>query len=247
MYDYMLGGRENFRADREAADTILRMAPEVKMLVRDNRAFLRRAVRYLAEQGVGQFLDLGSGLPTQENVHEIAREVNPDARVVYVDCDPLVVSHANALLAKSAQVRVVQADFRQAESLLETPAVRDHLDFTRPVAVILLQVLHFVADDDDPEGIVAALRAALCPGSYLVIGHVTADYAPDNLGDRAAEVYRRASSSLWPRSRDRILGLFDGFDLLEPGLTPEWRWRPESDGAPRRSLEGTLVGVARKP
>jgi SAM-dependent methyltransferase len=247
MYDYMLGGRENFQADRDAVDGILRALPEVRETVRDNRAFLRRAVRYLAEQGVSQFLDVGSGLPTQDNVHEIARETSPDARVAYVDRDPLVVSHGNALLAKSERVIVVQADLRQAKALVTLPPVCGHLDFSAPVAVILLQVLHFVPGGDDPAAIVAAFKDALCPGSYLVIGHLTADHAPGYLMTKAVATYSQASDSLWPRTRSQILDLFSGFDLVEPGLTPEYAWRAEPGGPADRKMIGTLVGVARKP
>lgn len=247
IYDYLLGGRENFQADRDAADSLLRMEPELREAVRDNRAFLRRALCYLAEQGISQFLDIGSGLPTQDNVHEIARRARPDARVVYVDRDPLVVSHGNALLARSEQVIVVQADLRRAKELLILPAVRDHLDFTRPVGVILLQVLQFVPDSDDPPGIVAAIKDALCPGSHLVIGQLTGDHVPAYMMNRAVATYSRTGGGLWPRSRDQVLDLFSGFDLVEPGLTTEFDWRPEPGAASGRNLKVTWVGVARKP
>ena len=212
----MLGGRENFQADRNAAESVLKVLPEVRQSVRDNRAFLRRAVRYLSEQGISQFLDIGSGLPTQDNVHEIAHEANPDAKVAYVDRYPVVVSHGNALLAKSEQVIVVPADLRQAKALLCLPSVREHLDFTQPVAVIFLQVLHFVADDDDPAGIVAVFKDAVRSGSYLVIGHVTEDHMPEHVAARAVTTYRRAND-VWPRGKDQILRLFDGFDLVRAG------------------------------
>jgi SAM-dependent methyltransferase len=246
MYDYLLGGRENFQADRDAADSLLRVLPEVKQTVRDNRAFLYRVVRYLSEQGIDQFLDIGSGLPTQQNVHEVAHLANPRARVAYVDLDAVVVSHGNALLTKSQHVIVVRADFRQAKALLSLPEIREHLDFARPVAVILLQVLHFVSDVDDPAAIVAAFRDALCPGSYLVIGHVSGDQVPDHIHARALAIYRRASE-FWPRSKDEIRRLFDGFELLEPGLTPEHAWRPGPSGPPARTRPTGWAGVARKP
>lgn len=243
IYDYLLGGRENFQADRDAAESILRALPGCRVTVRDNRAFLSRAVRYLAEQGISQFLDLGSGLPTQDNVHDIVHRVNPEARVVYVDSDPLVVSHGNALLAKSDRVIVVQADLRHGQALLSLPAVRAHLDFTKPAAVILLQVLHFVPDSDDPAGVVATYKDALCCGSYLVLGHVTGDYVPDHAAARAIAAYQY---NLWPRSRGRILSFFSGLDLVEPGLTPECDWRSEPGGELGRKVPGTFVGVARK-
>jgi S-adenosyl methyltransferase len=246
IYDYILGGRENFQADRSAAESLLRVLPGVKQTVRDNRAFLRRVVYYLSQQGISQFLDIGSGLPTQDNVHEIAHEANPDARVAYVDSDPVVVSHGNALLAKSKQVIVVQADLREAKALLGLPAIRAHLDFTRPVAVLLLQVLHFIADDDDPAGIIAVVKDTLCPGSYLAIGHVTEDHIPEDIATRAVTTYRR-SNEIWPRGKEQILRLFDGFELVEPGLTPEHTWHPGPGGAPDRTTVAGWAGVARKP
>lgn len=246
IYDYVLGGRENFQADRNAADSLLKILPQMRQTVRDNRAFLRRVVRYLSEQGISQFLDIGSGLPTQDNVHEIAHEANPGAKVAYVDCDPIVVSHGNALLAKSKQVLVVRADLRKAKALLASPPVQDHLDFSQPVAVILLQVLHFVADDDDPAGIVAAYRDTLCPGSYLVVGQCTRDHVPEHVSARVLNTYRRYND-LWPRSKEQVQRFFDGFDLVEPGLTPEHAWHPGPDGPPERSIATGWVGVARKP
>ena len=242
----MLGGRENFQADRSAAESVLRVLPETKQKVRENRAFLRRAVGFLSEQGIRQFLDIGSGLPTQDNVHEVAHEVNADAKVVYVDHDPVVVAHGNALLAKSEQVIVVQADFRQPQELLSLSAIREHLDFAKPVAVILLQVLHFVSDEEDPAGIVAAFKDALCSGSFLVIGQVSGDDIPADVLARGLQAYSSASG-LWLRGNDQIQRLFDGFDLVEPGLTPEHAWRPGPGGAPERLVTTGWVGVARKP
>jgi SAM-dependent methyltransferase len=246
MYDYMLGGRENFQADRDAAESLFRVLPEVRRTVRDNRAFLSRVVRYLSEQGISQFLDIGSGLPTQENVHEVAHRSNPRAKVAYVDRDPIVVSHGNALLAKSDRVIVVQADFRQAEALLNRPEIRAHFDFAQPIAVLLLQVLHFVSDDEDPAGIMATLKDALCPGSYLVIAHVSGDHVPNDVHNRALAAYRR-SNDLWPRSKDAIQRMFDGFDLIGPGLTPEHAWCPGPDGMPERPMPTGWAGVGRKP
>ena len=242
----MLGGRENFQADRSAAESVLRIFPETKQKVRENRAFLRRAVGYLSEQGIRQFLDIGSGLPTQDNVHEVAHEVNPDAKVVYVDHDPVVVSHGNALLAKSEQVIVVQADFREPQELLGLPAIRKHLDFAQPVAVILLQVLHFVSDEDDPARIVATFKDAFCSGSFLVLGQISGDDIPEDVRARAVQAYSSASG-LWLRGKDQIQRLFDGFDLVEPGLTPEHAWRPGPGGAHERLATTGWVGVARKP
>jgi SAM-dependent methyltransferase len=245
MYDYMLGGRENFQADRDAAERILRLMPGVREMVLDNRAFLRRAVRYLAEQGISQFLDIGTGLPSQENVHEVAHRTNPEAKVAYVDRDPIVVSHGKALLAKSRHVIVVNADLCEPEALLRR--VDGHLDFTRPVAVLLLHVLNFVADDDDPARIIACLREALCPGSYLAIAHVTGDGVPGDIEARARATYDQANDRLWPRAKDRVLGFFDGFGLVEPGLTPVHEWRADEGACCGREVSVAWVGVGRKP
>jgi hypothetical protein len=245
MYDYMLGGRENFQADRDAAERILRLAPGVRQMVLDHRAFLRRAVRYLTEQGISQFLDIGTGLPSQDNVHEVAHETDPRAKVAYVDRDPIVVSHGQALLAKSRHVIVVNADLREPDALLRR--VSGHLDFTRPVAVLLLHVLNFVADDDDPARIVTCLREALCPGSYLVIAHVTGDDVPGDIEARARATYDHANDSLWPRAKDQVLGFFDGFSLVEPGLTHVHDWRAETGATGARDVAAAWVGVARKP
>lgn len=253
MYDYMLGGRENFQADREAAERILKLLPGLRQSVQDTRAFLRRAVRYLVERGIDQFLDIGAGLPTQDNVHNVAHAANPDVKVAYVDRDPLVVSHGNALLAKSEHVIVEQADLRRPEELLSLPSIEQHLDLARPVAVILLNVLNFISDDDNPAGIVAALKDALCPGSYLVIGHVTPDHVPPHAVARALATYEDASDNLWPRGKDQVLRFFDGFTLVEPGLTTEQAWYPpdwsaqDNGGAHRRTVSTGWVGIGRKP
>jgi hypothetical protein len=247
MYDYMLGGRENFQADRDAARRLLDQIPEIRHTVRDNRAFMRRAVQYLTEQGVGQFLDIGAGLHTEDTLHDVAHEANPDAKVAYADRDELVVSHGHALLAKSKQVIVVQADLREPRALLGLPSIREHLDFTAPVALFLLQVLHFVPDDDDPAGIVDAYKDALCPGSYLIIGHVTADHVPQDITARVLATYKQASDNLWPRGKEQIMRFFDGFELVEPGLAAEYAWRPGPDGVPARTMAASWVGVSKKP
>jgi SAM-dependent methyltransferase len=246
MYDYWLGGRENFQADRTTAERLVRLIPGIREWARDNRAFLRRAVRYLAEQGIDQFLDIGTGMPTRGAVHEVASEVNPDVRVAYVDYDPVVVSHGRALLTKAKQAIVVQADLRQPGVLLDTPAIREHFDFDKPVAVILLAVLHFVSDKSDPAGIVATLRDSLAPGSYFVIGHVTGDKVPGNILDRGLATWKRTSADIWPRRREQILRFFDGLDLVEPGLVPEYAWRQEPAEGTVREYPLCLAGVARK-
>ncbi|MGH3169367.1 MAG: SAM-dependent methyltransferase [Trebonia sp.] len=248
MYDYFLDGKDNFAADRDAGDKILALVPAVRRTVRENRRFLRRAVRFLAaEAGIRQFLDIGVGLPTQGAVHEVAHEINPETRVAYVDYDPVVVSHGNALLAEPDQSIVVRADLRQPGALLSLPAIREHLDFSRPVAVLLVAILHFVADVDDPGGIVASLRDALAPGSYLVLTHVGNDRLADTeAAERVRSLYAESSEPLWARSREEILRFFDGFELVEPGLVPAYEWRPVIGEAPAGVTDFGWGGVGRK-
>jgi S-adenosyl methyltransferase len=245
IYDALLGGKDNFPADREAADAILAAAPQARQGAKENRAFLQRAVRFLArEAGIRQFLDIGTGLPTQGNVHQVAKAVAPDARVAYVDHDPVVHVHANALLADNTTTIAVQADLREPEVILGHFEVRRLLDLARPVAVLLVAVLHFLRDEEDPAGIVARLRDAMAPGSYLVLSHATADFHPQ-AGAKITDVYQRASAPLVLRSRSQIGRFFDGFDLVEPGLVQPASWRPdEGPGSP--SAGGFYSGIGRK-
>jgi SAM-dependent methyltransferase len=223
----------------------MKLVPEAEYVARDNRAFLHRAVRFLAERGITQFLDIGTGMPGAATVLDTARQVNPDSRVAYVDYDPIVVSHGRALLTKSRQAIVVQADLRQPRAVLGHPSVREHLDFGKPVAVLLLAVLHFISDDDDPPAIIAAVRDALAPGSYLAIGHVTHDNVPDAMVSGAIAAFAKTSASIWPRSASQIRRLFSGFDLIEPGLVPAHMWRPDLGDPPVRENALCLGGVAR--
>jgi SAM-dependent methyltransferase len=229
MYDYYLGGKDNFESDRVAAEKVLALFPGLRQGVQANRRFLRRVVRFLAaEAGVTQFLDIGVGLPTQGAVHEIAHEVTPDARVVYVDYDPVVVAHGHALLEVDDLSIMVRADARRPEELLALPELRAHLDFTEPIAIILFATLHFVSDQDDPAGIVAHLADALAPGSHLAVAHIGTEFFPDKKAlARAIKVYESASEQIHPRSREQILALFDGFELLDPGIVPKDEWRPD--------------------
>ncbi|MFB4279091.1 MULTISPECIES: SAM-dependent methyltransferase [unclassified Nonomuraea] len=249
LYDYYLGGKDNFPADREAAEKILKVAPELRAAARANRAFLGRAVRHLAEAGITQFLDIGTGLPTQGNVHEVAGKVVPDARVVYVDRDPVVLVHARALLAGQGGTTVVEGDLRRPGEILKHPDVQEALDLSRPVGVLLVAIMHFIAESDAPGEIIATLRDALAPGSYLVMSHGTSD-ARAAAVNRGTEVYRSASAPLTLRGRDRIMELFEGFELVDPGLVWLPEWRPEQADvidfvdAPESSL--ILCGVGRK-
>jgi hypothetical protein len=248
MYDFYLGGKDNFAADRVAAEKVLAVVPGLRRGILENRRFLRRVVRYLAaEAGVSQFLDIGVGLPTQGAVHEVAREVNPAARTVYVDNDPVVVSHGQALLSLADQSIMVDGDLRDPAALLALPQVQAHLDFTRPVAVLLFAVLHFVSGDDDPAGITAALRDAIPPGSYLAVSHIGSDFFPGTAAmDRAVTVYRQANEHVFPRSRTEILGFFDGLELVDPGLVPKHEWRPVLGETAGQTPNISWGGVGRK-
>ena len=248
MYDYYLGGKDNFEADRIAAEQVLVQLPGQRRSALENRRFLRRAVGFLAGQaGIDQFLDIGVGLPTQGAVHEVAHEINPRSHVAYVDYDPVVVAHANALLATPDQSVVVTEDIRRPRELLANPVIRGHLDFDRPIAVLALAIFHFVRDEDDPAAITACLREALAPGSYLVLTHVCRELLPDQAAaERAKDVYQRAGQPIQARGTEAIRGYFGDFELVEPGLVPKHAWRPESGAAAADPTDISLGGVARK-
>ncbi|HEY5394998.1 MAG TPA: SAM-dependent methyltransferase [Trebonia sp.] len=248
IYDYWLGGKDNFEADRIAAEKVLTQMPGQRRSALENRRFLRRAVGFLAgEAGIDQFLDIGVGLPTQGAVHEVAHEINPRSHVAYVDYDPVVVAHGNALLATPDQSVVVQADIRRPGELLANPVIRGHLDFGRPVAVLLLAIMHFVSDDDDPAAVAASLRAALAPGSYLVLTTICQELLPDKeAAARAKDVYQKAGQPIQARSAEEIRGFFGDFELVEPGLVPKHAWRPEAGTAVADPSDISLGGVARK-
>jgi SAM-dependent methyltransferase len=224
VYDWLLGGKDNYDADRQAARRLLRAVPGARQAARDNRAFLARAVAVLAEQGITQFIDIGSGLPAAGPVHEIARETRPDARVAYVDHDPVVVAHARALLADAPGLVAVQADLRDPGTLLADPALAGLIDFGQPVAVLLVAVLHFLKDADDPHGIVRAITARLAPGSYLAISHGTTDEVDVGAARAAQTAYQGASMPGVPRSRAEVERFFDGLDLLPPGVADVRSW-----------------------
>lgn len=248
MYDYFLGGENNFAVDREAAERVLATAPEVVQFARENRRFLQRAVRLLAgELGIRQFLDIGTGLPAAGAVHEVAQEIDPDCRVVYVDNDPLVALQGSGLLASVAETTAIfTGDLRRPGEILTDPRTRGLLDFTQPVAVLLVSVLPFVPDSDDPAGIVATLRDAVPPGSYLVLSHGVSDgYDQDKL-DKVTGVYRNSNApGLAIRTEAEVLRYFDGWTLLEPGLVPCYQWRP-ANGMAGGGVEWIRAAVARK-
>jgi hypothetical protein len=249
MYDYYLGGKDNYPADREAAEEVMAMMPPeaIRTAARQNRMFLGRAVRYLARQGIRQFLDIGTGLPTMGNVHEVAQEAAPGCSVVYVDHDPVVLAHGRDMLTGTRRTTIIGGDLRQPEALLADHELRDQLDLTQPVAVLLIAVLHFIQDQEDPGGIIGRLMGALVPGSYLVISHATADSHREL--DQAIQVYDSATSSMHNRPRVHVQALFTGLDLIDPGVVwlPQWHPDPGTGLAedPGRSL--CWCGAARKP
>jgi len=247
IYDYLLGGAHNFPADREVADKVIEGVPFAREAALANRAFLGRLVRHLAAEGVDQFIDIGSGIPTQGNVHEILRKVRPEARVVYVDIDPVVASHGRAMLASGDQVGMVFGDLCDPASILQHPDVTGRLDLSRPAAVLCTSTLHFIGDDADPHKVIAEYRDRLAPGSYLVISHGTLEADPAGEGGKAEGVYRQASSQLHVRPLPEVLRFFEGFELVDPGLTWITEWRPEPGTAPTGRRHSMRGAVGRKP
>jgi len=227
-YDYWLGGKDNFAADRRSGDAVEEVVPTIRLSIIENRRFLQRAVRFLVEAGIGQFLDIGSGMPTDANTHEVAQAITPQSRVVYVDNDPIVVSHARALLRSSPQGRTeyVEADLRAPQDILQSPQLRATLDMGRPVGLLLLAVLHFVPDHDDPYGLVAQLAAAMPPGSYLVMSHGTYDPLPAEAISRLEQVNAVTAVRWRARSRDEFARFFVGLELVSPGIVSIGNWRP---------------------
>jgi hypothetical protein len=241
MYDAYLGGKDNYAADREAVRQVLRAAPEVREIARANRAFLQRVVRFLAgEAGIRQLIDIGTGIPAAGNVHEVAGQVAPGTRVVYVDNDPIVHVHANALLTGSGTTRIVLADLRDPEAILQHPKVGELIDFGQPVGLLLVAILHFLTEEENPTGILATLREALAPGSYLALSHVTGDFRAE-AAQQAAAVYNQATSTATLRSHAQIEAFFDGWDLVEPGLVQAPLWRP--DGKPPRPKDLSKIWI----
>jgi hypothetical protein len=249
VYDYWLGGIHNFLADQDAARATLAVEPSVRVNARANRAFLGRAVRFLAANGIRQFLDIGSGIPTEGNVHEIAQQADPAARVAYADIDEVAVAHSRAILAGNPNAAVIEADLREPQKILLNDTVRSLVDFSQPSGLLLVAVLHFLTDADDPWQIVATLRDAVARGSYLVICHGTSEGTSAVL--RAAEkVYNRSViGNVHVRSRAAIMRFFEGFDLVDPGLVYIPQWRPDlpADVPSDPERYWALVGVGRKP
>jgi len=248
VYDYMLGGFHNFAVDREFAEEMERILPGAHLYAGATRAFVKRSVRWLAGCGIRQFLDIGSGIPTVGNVHEVARSAIPDARVVYVDIDPVAVAHSEAILAGDPGVRVLQADLARPDQLLSHPGIRELLDFTQPIAVLLNSVVHFLPDSANPSWVIASLRDALAPGSHLTLTHATAVQHPEaaERQRRARDLYRRTTTTLYFRTPDQLRALLPGWDITHPGIVPLADWHPEPDAFPQ-PVPGMLAAVARKP
>jgi hypothetical protein len=251
MYDYLLGGKDHFDIDRETMETGLRSWPGARVFAQENRKFLARAVEYLTrEAGVRQFLDIGSGLPSANNVHEVAQRFAPDSRVVYVDNDPLVLAHAQVLLTSglAGSTAFIQADLRQPETILANAVLLDALDFGQPIALMLNAILHFIPDEDEPGAIVSTLMAALPPGSYLVSTHVTPELDPDSVHG-LERIYR--AGGLWAGARTGAefrRMFFDDLDLVPPGLVPITEWHPAGNEPRPPADEVNANGaVGRKP
>ena len=246
VYDYWLGGKDNFAADREAAELALQAYPQLAEAVQSNRAFLARAVRYLTGVGVRQFLDIGTGIPAANNTHQVAQQEVPDSRIVYVDNDPIVLLHARALLKSTPQgaCDYIQADLRDPDEILARAAKT--LDFSKPVALMLLAILQFIGDSEDPYGLVSRLVAALPSGSYLVLAHPTDDFNPNRQGESIQRYNERVADQATLRGHDETARFFEGLELVEPGLVTSSKWQPDSDITAARH-SSMWCGVARKP
>jgi len=250
MYDYFLGGFHNLAIDRAAAERVKAIYPDVARVMAVNRAFLRRAVRFLLDQGIDQFLDLGAGIATVGSVHEVAHGINPDAHVVYVDSDPVAVEHTRALLGDTPTVTIVEADARDIQSILTQADVCRLLDCSRPVGVLLIALLHFITSDDEAYGMVRVLRDALAPGSAIAIAHGTLDDVPEDVGRQLAQLYTGTTHPTHARSREEVAAFFTGLTLVNPGVVLAPLWRPESArdlflDEPGRAIN--YVGVGMKP
>jgi hypothetical protein len=244
MYDYLIGGKDNLAVDRAAAQELMSAFPDARRVARANRGFLVRALWFLAARGIRQYIDLGTGLPTSPNVHEVTRQVLSDARVVYVDNDAVVTAHNRVLSAKTPGVAAVHGDIRHPDEILGDPDLLSVIDFAKPVAVLLVAVLHFVTPQESPAGIVAAFCDRMAPGSYLVISHGVSDGTDPRTVDKITSAYKGATAPVTPRTSSEVAAFFDGCELIEPGLVDVTRWRPER----RTRSQGIQIaaGVGRK-
>jgi SAM-dependent methyltransferase len=243
MYDYALGGYHNFAVDRALVERAEAAVPGARLIAYANRAYLGRVVRWLAAAGIRQFLDIGSGIPTLGNVHEVAQEVATGTRVVYVDSDPVAVTHSSAILFGQPLATVIEADLRQPAAILNHPRVATLLDFTQPVAVLLMAVLHFIPDGDRPDALLGQLRAALAPGSYLAVSHGTPIVDRPDDAEAVRQLYERTPTGLYLRDADRLGALMTGFDLVEPGIVPVTEWHPDPHGGAGMPTQLGILGA----
>jgi hypothetical protein len=247
IYDYYLGGKDNFVPDREAARLVLNAAPDIPLAALENREFVKRVIEFLViEAGIDQFIDIGPGLPTQGNVHELVRQHDAHAPVVYVDRDPVVLTHGRALLGSRAGVAFIEGDARNPQAILTDPELRDLIDLSRPVAVCMSLVLHFIPDEEDPWSMVARLRDSIRPGSYLVLTHVTGDARNADTMSEIRGIYDEATEPLVPRTKDEFSRFFDGFELVPPGVVFTSQWRPTGEYYAKGGTRWAYAGVGRK-
>lgn len=248
IYDYYLGGKDNYPADREAARLVLGAAPDVPLAALENREFLKRAMRFLMrDRSIHQFVDIGPGLPTQSNVHQLARQYDPGAHVVYVDNNAVVLTHSRSLLHGVPGVTVILGDLREPAPILADPELRELIDFSQPVALCITLVLHFLPPDDDPYGVVARFSDALCPGSFLMLSHVTGDGREPGAVTDIDDVYGNANAPLTMRTRDQVTAFFNGFELIEPGVVFLSQWRPSGEYHAQGGTRWGYCGVGKKP
>jgi hypothetical protein len=248
MYDALLGGSHNFGADRQAAAAAIELVPDLPKVAISNRAFLRRAVRFLVDAGIRQFLDLGAGIPTVGNTHEVAQQAHPGCRVAYVDIDPVAVAHATAILKDDPDAISIQGDLRNPERLLADPRLRGFIDLRRPVGVLLVAVLHLLTDADQPARVVTTLRDAVVPGSYFAISHLTSARRPGDASRLGQLSARRTPSPITFRSQEEITAFFTGLTVVDPGVVELPSWRPESAADVLEEPGGSLglAGIGRK-
>lgn len=247
MYDYLLGGSHNFAVDREFLKKVLEIQPNAKRWAIMNRAFMRRAVLFMLDQGIRQFLDLGSGIPTVGNVHEIAQTIDPTARVVYVDNEHVAVAHGQLLLESNPNAVIVQADITRPGLVLNDPATQHLIDFTQPVGLLAITIGHYILDEQDPGGVFAAYRDALPAGSYMALTHVTNDFDSARTEDLTEEMTRNSQNKAQARSRAQITAFFGEFELVEPGLVFTSQWRPDlPDEVDEPEKDGLYAGIGRK-
>jgi O-methyltransferase involved in polyketide biosynthesis len=249
VYDWLLGGKDNYPVDETLGQQLMAVEPRAKAIARVNRSFMHRAIRWLGDSGISQYLDIGTGIPTEPNLHQVAQRVAPNARIVYVDNDPIVLRHAEALLRSAPEgvTDYIQADVHDPDKILELAG--ETLDFGRPVALSLVALLHFVPDDDAAAALVDRLLAELAPGSHLVLSHITGDFDPET-AERATSLYNKGGVPYRPRSHAQTARFFAGLELVEPGLVQVPRWRPEPGGDASAGDDKPMPlfgGVARKP